>query len=129
MERREHDLRSVAAVEADPHPVGQVVKRRDRRLEVQLGPVVGGDAERPDGEVDLGLRACDEPREPRPVRRPRDVDPTHRRSVRPVESWPGRAAVAAARYHCRRWYGGFRLGIQDEASRPAMVAGASAGLG
>ena len=38
-----------------------------------------------------GSGTRDEPREPRPVRRPRDVDPTHRRSVRPVESTPAGA--------------------------------------
>ena len=62
---------------------GQGVEGAQRRVEVEVRPAVGRDAEGPDREVDLGVRARDEPRESRTVRGTGDLGWAHRPIVAP----------------------------------------------
>ena len=59
----------VADVEAQPDAFGKVVEGRKGGVRVDVGSPVGGDRQGPAGEVDVGLRLCDQPRETGSIRR------------------------------------------------------------
>ena len=92
MERVEDAAGAVTQVEVDPHPFGEIVQPLEAGLRVELLAALARDQQRAEGEIDLRLRARDEPREPGAVGRAGGVEAGHPGIVAP----PVRSASARA---------------------------------
>ena len=96
----EHDVGWVADGRAGAARARQAHRAPRAAVRGRARAAVGGDDERTEGEVDLGLGRGDEPREPGPVAaRATSIDPS-------AQCTTGRIAardVARSGYHCRCW--------------------------
>ena len=90
VERVEDAAGAVTQVEVDPHPFGEIVQPLEAGLRVERFPSLARDQQGAEGEIDLGLRARDEPREPGAVGRAGGVEAGHPGIVAP----PVRSAIA-----------------------------------
>ena len=95
----DRDVLRVADVEADPRPLRERVEDRHGRGGVDVRPAVGGDRQRADRQVELGLGQRDDAGEPRQGRRSGGLDRTA--PDRPVRREPTRGTPTLAR---TPWY-------------------------
>jgi hypothetical protein len=95
MQPAEHELAVVPPIEANAHSLADQVERLDGGFESEVRTAVSRDAQGAEGQVDLGFRPGDEPRESSPVYDPGSVDRAHERIVAPGRRAQIRALIPA----------------------------------